>query len=214
MFKYANRSLLKCSHALSPMSVLPLMCVWLVMLIPVKLSAQESITQTGLSQQVLRGTKQIQLLDKNNEPRVIGHIEFTVAEDKEGSHYRLHLDEQPFQDYFLSMKEMKCLEGPELWCHLAYPYQQPRWVSNQDLRWLSHDLLFMFKKKADFGANFWNGIYYQLRVEQGVIVGDAQAVDLNLLASPPDDPRQPPITPGELYEIDSDKRWLPGLRIM
>jgi len=74
-------------------------------------------------------------------------------------------------------------------------------------------MLFMFKKKEDFGANFWNGIYYNIRVEDGVIKGQAEAVDLNLLASPPDDLTVPPMNEGERDEIDRAKRWLPDIVI-
>jgi hypothetical protein len=111
------------------------------------------------------------------------------------------------------MKEMKCLEGPELWCHLAYPYRQPHTVSPTDLRWLEHDLLFMFKRKKDFGANFWNGIYYRLAIQDGIIAGEAQAVDLKLLASPPANLDRPPLTLADLEEIERSQRWLPDIEI-
>lgn len=159
----------------------------------------------------LSGEKEIILLDKQRSEIVIGHAVFTPEQG--GSRYSLHMDHAKFRDYFLSMKEMKCLEGPELWCHLAYPYEQPRQVSHEDLSWLSHDLLFMFKKKDEFGANFWNGIYYQMRVEDGVIKGEAQAVDLNLLASPPEDLSTPPMHEGERDEIERSQRWLPDIVI-
>lgn len=159
----------------------------------------------------LSGEKQIVLLDKQESEIVIGHVVFTPEEG--GSRYSLHMDHEKFRDYFLSMKEMKCLEGHELWCHLAYPYEQPRRVSHEDLSWLSHDLLFMFKKRDEFGANFWNGIYYQMRVEDGVIKGEAQAVDLNLLASPPENLSTPPMHEGERDEIERSQRWLPDIVI-
>lgn len=159
----------------------------------------------------LDGKKQIILLDKQGNESIIGTVDFTPGIS--GSHYELHMDHSGFTDYFLSMKEMKCLEGPELWCHLAYPYEQPHLVTQEDLSWLSHDLLFMYKKREEFGANFWNGIYYQMHIEDGVINGEAQAVDLNLLASPPDDLSVPPMNEGERDELDRDKRWLPDLII-
>ncbi len=162
---------------------------------------------------ILSGQREIVLMDKKNQAYVIGHIKFSPADSTDQSRYELHIDHGQFRDYFLSMKEMKCLEGPELWCHLAYPYEQPHKVSREDLSWLSHDLLFMFKKKEDFGANFWNGIYYHMRVENEQIVGLAQAVDLNLLASPPDVLDIPPIHEGERDEIDRVKRWLPDIVI-
>ncbi|BBB30907.1 hypothetical protein [Neptunomonas japonica] len=167
--------------------------------------------QKIMSAAALQGVKSVSLLDKNGQRTVIGSITFTQKED--GSEYQLTLEREQFRDYFLSMKEMKCLEGPELWCHLAYPYQQPHKVTVDNLRWLEHDLLFMFKTPKEFGANFWNGIYYNMQVENGIITGEAQAVDLNVLASPPDDLSVPPVGEAELDEVDRDKRWLPMIEI-
>lgn len=168
-------------------------------------------SQKIMSAAALQGVKSVSLLDKNGQRTVIGSITFTQKED--GSEYQLTLEREQFRDYFLSMKEMKCLEGPELWCHLAYPYQQPHKVTVDNLRWLEHDLLFMFKTPKEFGANFWNGIYYNMQVENGIITGEAQAVDLNVLASPPDDLSVPPVGEAELDEVDRDKRWLPMIEI-
>ncbi|WP_415892969.1 hypothetical protein ACMXYN_00260 [Neptuniibacter sp. PT8_73] len=177
----------------------------------VALSAGFLLMSGGLHAAPLDGKKDILLVDKKGESIVVGTVHFKP--DESGSHYELHMDHAKFRDYFLSMKEMKCLEGPELWCHLAYPYKQPNRVTQADLSWLSHDLMFMFKKKEEFGANFWNGIYYHMQVEGDEIRGEAQAVDLNVLASPPDDLNVPPMNEGERDEIDRTKRWLPDLII-
>lgn len=166
---------------------------------------------TSLSGGAIQGEKSVVLLDKAGQPTVIGHIKFEPTEG--GSRYTLTMEREQFKDYFLSMKEMKCLEGPELWCHLAYPYQQPHTVTPDDLRWLEHDLLFMFKTPKEFGANFWNGIYYKMQIDNGVITGEAQAIDLNVLASPPDDLNEPPLGEAERDDIDSDIRWLPRIEI-
>lgn len=164
-----------------------------------------------VSADALDGKKQIFLLDKKGTEIHIGDV--TFHKSGEGARYELHMEHEKFRDYFLSMKEMKCLEGPELMCHLAYPYDQPHQVSHDDLSWLSHDLLFMFKKPKEFGANFWNGVYYNMTVEGDVITGYAEAVDLNLLASPPNDLSIPPMNEGERDEIDRLKRWLPDILI-
>ncbi len=166
---------------------------------------------SGLIAGPLSGEKQLLLVDKKGVEVNIGTVTFKPQGSE--SKYKLHVDHGKFRDYFLSMKEMKCLEGPELWCHLPYPYTQPHLVSADDLSWLSHDLLFMFKKKEEFGANFWNGIYYHMQVEGDLIKGEAQAVDLNVLAAPPDDLNIPPMNEGERDEIDRAKRWLPDLII-
>jgi len=158
-----------------------------------------------------QGSKKINLLDNKGKRLLIGSISFSVKE--ETIHYQLHLKHQLFKDYFLSMKEMKCLEGPELWCHLAYPYNNPQNITEADFTWLSHDLLFMYKKESEFGANFYNGIYYDFKLESGKLIGTAMALDLNLLAAPPEDQTLPPITVHDIDEIEPTNRWLPAIEI-
>lgn len=158
-----------------------------------------------------QGTKQISLLDNKGQRLLIGSINFSAQEKT--IHYKIHLNHKLFKDYFLSMKEMKCLEGPELWCHLAYPYDNPRDITQTDLTWLSHDFLFMYKKNSEFGANFYNGIYYDFKLESGRLIGTAMGLDLNLLASPPEDKTQPPITVHDIDEIELSNRWLPKIEI-
>ncbi len=111
------------------------------------------------------------------------------------------------------MKEMMCLEGPELWCHLAYPYHTPRSIKERDFSWLAYDLLFMYKNKTEFGTNFYNGIFYDFKLESKKLVGTAMAVDLNLLAAPPEDMTKPPITLDDIYEIAPTSRWLPTIEV-
>ncbi len=159
----------------------------------------------------LAGEKTVYLLDKSGAEIAVGSVTFKPADG--ASQYSLHMDHAKFKDYFLSMKEMKCLEGPELWCHLPYPYEQPHRVTAENLSWLEHDLLFMFKQPDEFGANFWNGIYYNMRVEDGKILGTAEAIDLNLLASPPADLNVPPLNENLRDPIERKQRWLPDLVI-
>jgi len=158
-----------------------------------------------------QGSKQINLLDNKGNRLLIGAINFSIKE--EVVHYQIHLKHKLFKDYFLSMKEMKCLEGPELWCHLAYPYKNPRMITETDLTWLSHDLLFMYKKSSEFGANFYNGIYYDFKLESGSLIGSAMALDLNLLAAPPEDTTSPPISEHDIDELEPTNRWLPTIEI-
>ncbi len=162
---------------------------------------------------ILSGKREISLVDKKGEATTIGSVLFSPLAGTDKVNYELHLDHQQFTDHFLSMKEMKCLEGPELWCYVPYPYHNDHQVSKDDLRWLEHDLLFLFKRNKEFGANFWNGIYYRLQITDQGLDGEANAIDLNYLASPPDDTSVPPIGEGELDESDNDKRWLPLLQI-
>ncbi|GGF76936.1 hypothetical protein [Alteromonas lipolytica] len=159
----------------------------------------------------LSGEKRIILMGNKGEQLDIGSVTFTPVAD--GATYTIRIDHRHFTDYFLSMKEMKCLEGPELWCHLPYPYQQPRKVTRDDFSWLAHDLLFMYKKKGEFGANFWNGIYYQMHLTDDAITGVAQAVDLNQLAAPPEDFTVPPFGEFERTDIEPEPRFLPFVEI-
>ena len=155
----------------------------------------------------------VELIDAKGRAHTIGQLALEPAADSGRIHYRWELDHHRTTDHFLSMKEMKCLEGPELWCYIPYPYANPHWINRDDLRWLEHDLLFLFKRKGEFGANFWNGIYYRLEWQQdGSLAGEARALDLNLLASPPEDPSLPPIGEFDLEEADILKRWLPRVR--
>ena len=160
---------------------------------------------------VLSGKKSIYLSDIKGNEVVIGSVVFKPQ--GETSQFEVTINYEDFTDYFLSMKEMKCLEGPELWCHLNYPYPQPRVVSATDLRWLAYDLLFMFKKPKEFGANFWNGIYYEFSIQGNSIKGEAQAVDLNHLAAPPDTFTIPPYTEFDIEPIELSNRWLPYIEI-
>ncbi|WP_461482436.1 hypothetical protein [Porticoccus sp.] len=158
------------------------------------------------------GKKSIYLKDNNNVDHPIGNVKFSSGTDGAIA-YSLNIDTERFKDFFLSMKEMKCLEGKEIWCFIPYPYQHPRSVSADDLRWLEHDLLFMFKTPTEFGANLWNGIYYEMVVEDEVIRGTARAIDLNYIASPPDDLSTPPYTELEIEDLEPAARWLPYIEI-
>jgi hypothetical protein len=159
------------------------------------------------------GKHAIYLLDNQGSEHPIGHIRLQQQVGSDQVQYQLDMDTSRFTDHFLSMKEMKCLEGPEHMCFLPYPYDNPRTLTVSDLRWLEHDLLFMFKPPSQFGANFWNGVYYRMTLKDGVIEGEAQAVDLNLLAAPPENPAQPPFGIHDISETELEQRWLPRLLI-
>lgn len=158
-----------------------------------------------------KGTKKIHLVDNKGDKYFIGTVTFSNKAEK--THYQMDIEHQIFKDYFLSMKEMKCLEGPELWCHLAYPYSSPRNITTTDFSWLSHDLLFMYKKASQFGANFYQGIYYNFKHSSDKLIGTAMAVDLNLLAAPPQNTTLPPITAQDIDELEPANRWLPKIEI-
>lgn len=152
---------------------------------------------------------QVILIDMAGNEQLIGRLEW----GKNGE-YRLDIDHGSFKDFFLSMKEMKCLEGPkELWCHIPYPYDMPREWTSDDYRWLSQDLLFMYKRPGEFGANLWQGVYYRISQEADHLIGTAMHIDLNELAAPPDDLRSPFYDEDWLEPIDPNEHWLPTLII-
>lgn len=158
------------------------------------------------------GNKSIYLKDNSDTEFFIGQVRF--AERKNGSiTYDLTIDTEKFTDFFLSMKEMKCLEGKEIWCFIPYPYEHPRSVNDTDLRWLEHDLLFMFKTPTEFGANLWNGIYYDMKIEGEAIRGTARAIDLNYISAPPEDLTVPPYSEADIDELEPATRWLPFIEI-
>ena len=159
------------------------------------------------------GELAVELIDNKGGRYPIGQLQLDQAGADGWAEYRLQLDHHRFTDHFLSMKEMKCIQGDELWCHVPYPYANPRRIHPQDLRWLEHELLFLFKRNGEFGANFWNGIYYRLELSDNRLRGEARALDLNLLASPPEELSRPPIGEFDLEEADLDKRWIPRIEI-
>lgn len=117
-------------------------------------------------------------------------------------------------DHFLSMREFKCLPGgTEISCQVPYPYPHPRVVAAGRLTWLEHELLFLHKSPAEFGARLWNGLYFQLREEGPALVGTPMAVDLNEISAPPADASRPPYGPAQRHAVPEGARWLRELRI-
>jgi hypothetical protein len=159
----------------------------------------------------LAGSKVIKLQTRDGQNIVLGTVDFKPKGD--ASTFALHLDHAKMKDFFLSMKEFKCLEGEEIQCHVPYPYPNPGTITRKDLRWLEHSLLFLYKAPKDFGAKLWNGLYYQMQITDRGIVGTPQAVDLGMIGAPPADTSIPPYGPGERSEITSNSRWITGLTI-
>src|SRR5574343_69225 len=159
----------------------------------------------------LSGSKQITLHTRDGQHIPLGSLAF---EPKGGeSAFTLHLDHARMKDFFLSMKEFKCLEGEEIQCHVPYPYPNPGTVTRNDLRWLEHSLLFLYKAPKDFGAKLWNGLYYRMQITDRGIVGTPQAIDLGLIGAPPADTAIPPYGPEERSDIPPNARWITGLTI-
>lgn len=161
----------------------------------------------------LAGEHRVLLHGREGAPLQIGTVRFTPRGDGR-SDFRLALDGARFQDFFLSMREFKCLEAPrEVFCHVPYPHAQPGTVAPGDLAWLEHALLFMVKRPGEFGAQLWNGVYYPLRAGAQGLAGVPQAVDLNRISAPPDDPSRPPFQPALRDDLPPGARWFHRLTI-
>jgi hypothetical protein len=160
----------------------------------------------------LVGNKTISLHGRDGKAVPIGQVKFTPMAS--GASFAIELDHQRLKDYFLSMKEFKCLESPaEVFCHVPYPYANPRTVTAGHLGWLEHGLMFFFKTPQDFGAKLWNGIYFQLKETPTGLAGTPQAIDLNMIGAPPADLSVLPYGPAERGEIDPGVRWFNRLSI-
>ena len=121
-------------------------------------------------------------------------------------------DDTKFDDFFLSMRPFKCLEGPEkLWCRVGYPYENKRSLAGGDPTDLEYDLLWVWKNAADYGINMWNGVYYRLTPEGDGWIGALHEMDMDVIAAPPEDGDLRPITEDNLDEGDPDSHWLPTL---
>ncbi|HRD85454.1 MAG TPA: hypothetical protein PLF63_09810, partial [Rubrivivax sp.] len=94
-----------------------------------------------------------------------------------------------------------------------YPYPHPGTVAAGQWGWLEHGLLFFYKKPTEFGAKLWNGVYFRLQAEGDKLVGIPQAIDLNLIATPPAKADQPPYRPALRDDMPAGARWFRRLTI-
>jgi hypothetical protein len=154
----------------------------------------------------LAGTKTIALQSREGQRVPLGTVTFRPAGGK--TTFTLQLEPERFKDFFLSMKEFKCLESSqEIQCHVPYPYPNPATVSADNLVWLEHSLLFFYKAPRDFGARLWNGIYYRMQITDQGIVGTPQAIDLVQMGAPPVDPSIPPFGTEGRTDMVPETRW-------
>lgn len=159
------------------------------------------------------GTRSLIAVTADGAKTTIGAVQFTPAEGGAAS-FKLTLKTGVFTDFFLSMREFKCLPAAkEVSCHVPYPYPNPGTVSAGNLAWLEHSLLFLHKSPAEFGAKLWNGSYYAFQVRGDALVGTPEAVDLNAIAAPPRDASVPPFGKAQRHEVPPGTRWLAALRI-
>lgn len=161
----------------------------------------------------LEGTKQVLAVTQAGERIAIGQVQFTPQAGEQVG-FALKLDTSRFQDHFLSMREFKCLPAAvEISCHVPYPYAHPQRVTAQQFDWLSHELMFLYKRPQDYGAKLWNGVYYQFERTDKGLVGRPQAVDLNLISAPPDKKDVPPYDTAGREPMPTGQRWVDHLLI-
>ncbi len=161
------------------------------------------------------GVHKVMLHSRDGTKVELGTVAFTPSAQVGGNTlFKLTMDHARMKDYFLSMREFKCIDGKaEVLCHVPYPYAQPGTVSPDNLAWLEHSLMFMFKLPSEFGAKLWNGVYFKLRVVDKVLVGSPQAVDLNLIGAPPAKLDVPPYPATKRDDIPENARLFNKLTI-
>lgn len=159
----------------------------------------------------LEGVKQIVLHAKDGKAIDIGTVTFTPAGDKIA--FKIDFDGKKFQQYFLSMREFKCVVGPEVMCRVPYPYPNPDTVTAKNLSWLEHALIFFYKRPTDYGANMANGLIYTLKITPKGLVGTPQSIDLNEIAVPPENLKVPYYSADHRYDITAGDRWIKSLTI-
>ena len=161
----------------------------------------------------LQGTKAVIAQLGQGQEVQIGTVSFEPPSQGKQS-FELELDHSKFTDFFLSMREFKCLAGDtEVSCHVPYPYKSPNVISDGNYVWLENRLMFMFKRPNEFGAKLWNGIYFKFAAVGDSLIGVPQAVDLNKIGAPPDDLNEPPYPDQERHETNIAQRLVKALVI-
>ena len=151
----------------------------------------------------LLGERVVSLETGQGERVEIGRITFSTADS--GLSYDMAMTEAPFENFFLSMRPFRCIDGDAVYCHLEYPYEKQALVSGEDFSALEYDLLFIVKAPSDYGIDPFHGRYFRLaRDGVGGLRGALHAVDLGILAVPPEAGVTRPIGADELDEIDLD----------
>lgn len=149
-------------------------------------------------------TLTIRLEDRAGTTIDIGRL--TLAPASPGSdalRFDVTLDAPEFVDKFLSMRPFRCLDASGRWlCHLPYPYPKAATIDADDLRNLEYDLLFVEKTPEEYGINAWNGRYFRMSRTAEGFAGELHEVDLNILAAPPEDGVEYPVTVDMLHPAD------------
>ncbi|MEP3276189.1 MAG: hypothetical protein ABJN26_08960 [Stappiaceae bacterium] len=153
------------------------------------------------------------LIDGEGKETELGSVTFSGAEGNKT--IAVSIESPAFTDQFLSMRPFRCIQSKKEWfCYLPYPYEIKNEISADDLTDLEYHLLFLRKKPAEFGIDAWNGLYYNLTLqENGQITGELLEGDLNVLASPPEKAFSRPIDLDDFIEAEEGKRLFPSLII-
>jgi len=159
----------------------------------------------------LKTNKKIYLVDTTGELIHIANVDFNHNKDK--IEYIVSMVDEPFDNQFLSMRPFQCLMGnKQVMCHVPYPYKKKGYIVGTDLSDLSYDLLFLHKSPTEYGINMWNGIYYKLIQVGNEIEGRVFEVDMNILATPPEDLNHP-FAEDEIFEADLTNYIYPRILI-
>ena len=163
------------------------------------------------------GDKQLFAHTPDGAPTRIGTVRFSPGDAVPEVRFVVKLDTSVLTDYFLSMREFKCLPGAaEVTCAVPYPYAHPGTITPGNLAWLEHNLLFLYKRPTDFGAKLWNGVIFQFKDEGRALVGRPQAIDLNHISAPPEPSSGLPQLPygaGDRDDFLPNARWIRSLTI-
>ena len=124
-----------------------------------------------------------------------------LRRDGAGWRFDFRPNDEAFSDQFLSMRPFKCIDGRPMLCRLEYPYDKGRRIG-VDFTDLEYEFLFIVRSPAEYGIDPYNGRYYVLEERDGALIGEPRAVDLNLLASPPESGVTRPIGEADLDRIE------------
>ncbi|GAB2192073.1 hypothetical protein MAH1_36820 [Sessilibacter sp. MAH1] len=137
----------------------------------------------------LPGTHTVELITNQDKVFELGKLTVTSDKNSQGEYlFTFTPKTGSYEVYFLSMRNFDCVTGDvEVFCHVIYPYEYSKVISETNLTWLEHSFLFMHKSPSEFSAKLWNGVIYEMQITDNGIEGYAQAVDLNVISSPPDE---------------------------
>ena len=159
----------------------------------------------------LEGTMGAYLERPGGESIKIADVTFTPGDG--GYTFSVAMTEAPFGDEFLSMRPFKCIDGETMYCHLVYPYDKKNTGTSDQHINLEYEFLFIVRSPKDYGINPYNGRYFVLQQEGASLRGKVYAVDLDILAAPPDAGVVHPVTAADLDELEPAPERFPELVI-